>query len=126
MNCMENFGNENLLDLGLAKGMDANAVNRFGMTPLFYAHTAVQALKLIEAGADPQHVDNNGRSALSLLPPAEEKTVRFVMARDAEFRTAQTRMKKAQSVAEIDAACHNPVDADTMKPLKLKKRKAQP
>ncbi|MEZ0259583.1 MAG: ankyrin repeat domain-containing protein [Alphaproteobacteria bacterium] len=125
MNCLENFGNENLMDLGIAKGMDVNAVNGFGMTPLFYAHTAVQALKLIEAGADPAHVDNNGRSALSLLPPDEEKTVRLIMTRDAEIKTAQTRMKKAQAVAEIDSACHTPFEAETMKTLKIKKGKGQ-
>lgn len=126
MNCLRNYPNENLMDLGLEKGMDVNAVNSFGMTPLFYAHTAQQALKLIKAGADPSHVDNQGRDALSLLPVLDALQVRETLAQEAMRREAETAKREEQEEAAHDTACHNPVQADIMKPLKLKKRRAIP
>lgn len=126
MDCLQNSGNEELMDLGIEKGMNANAVNSFGMTPLFYAHSVQQALKLIRAGADPDHVDNTGRSALSLLNPADERAVKAQLDADASYAEAVAAKKKDRDEATITAACHAPVQAEAMKPLKIRKNRHNP
>lgn len=126
MYCLLSAGNENLLDLGLEKGMDPNAVNHYGMTPLFYAKTARQALKLIKAGANPYHTDNDGRGALSLLNPADERAVKAQLDADASYAEAVAAKKKDRDEATIAAACHAPVQAEAMKPLKIRKNRHNP
>ncbi len=122
MECLLVPGGENMLELGIAEGMDVTAENIYGMTPMCFARTAAAALTLIEAGADPYHKDVSGCTAIAYVPEQEREIVESRLQADAGRLSALREQKKAKQDAAHDAACHAPVNADTMKPLKLKKK----
>jgi hypothetical protein len=58
------FANTRTVELLLLLGADANAVDNYGRTPLFFANFAPVADKLVAYGADIGKTDDNGETAL--------------------------------------------------------------
>lgn len=98
---------------------DVNAETEFGMTPLFYAHEVEVARMLLEAGADPEHVNHAGTKAWS-FGLGGDKLKDFIRGYRAE-RAAEAKLAEEQRLAALGAAMHEGVPLPKTKPLVLKK-----
>jgi len=66
------YGNEKIVDMLLNAGAEVDRQSKTG-TALQYANTRNIALKLMEAGADPQHLSHQGRRAILGFDPEPDK-----------------------------------------------------
>lgn len=111
--------NLEIIKVILSTKPDVNAVDDEGMTPLFYAREREVARMLLDAGADPKHVDNKGRKAWesAMSSPGLRDFIRNYK----EERAAEARLAEEQRNAAIAASMHEGVPLPKTKPLVLKK-----
>jgi len=73
--------NDESVDIFLAAGANVNQESKTG-TALSYAGTRSIAMKLMEAGADPQHLSGGGRRAILGYPPESDQDLLETSATD--------------------------------------------
>jgi ankyrin repeat protein len=86
--------NDGIVDILLTAGANVNQDSKTG-TPLSYAGTRSMAMKLMEAGADPQHLSGGGRRAILGYPPESDQDLLETSA--SEFHQNRSRKFGAQN-----------------------------
>jgi ankyrin repeat protein len=86
--------NDESVDIFLAAGANVNQESKTG-TALSYAGTRSIAMKLMEAGADPQHLSGGGRRAILGYPPESDQDLLETSATD--FHQNRSRQFGRQS-----------------------------
>ena len=100
----------------LGAGADVHLQTNIGMTALFFANDMVTAERLLERGADPEHIDKRGRHIWD-VEGNKNCPVSAALKKVAE----QRQQARASEALDRDAAvCHEGVRPVTMKPLTLK------
>jgi hypothetical protein len=108
-----------ILPLLLDAGADVNAVSRHGMTALSCAADTKTAQMLLEAGADPEHKDEDGKHIWE-SEPDDAGVVGDYIRQEAFNRRG--KIAKDTLDSDVDAACHDGVAVKPVKRIVLKNK----
>lgn len=99
-------GNIEILDFLHQKGLDVNAVDKYGQTPLHWASEAASynvVKKLLDLGADPRIKDDNKKTAFDLSVDNPYKTVRMLL-KDAKEPIGIPQAIREEKPADVKTA----------------------